>query len=297
MTYGLRWVALATLALAGCGGGNQGTGGTGGNGGSGGGGGGGGGTMAGDDMAMPPASPDMADDGQGHVVPDGLANMVIGSYAAQSKTAATQEVPVLGKMAATTTTLALVEIARDGQGLKMTERGCRATIAGSGAVTTTIPDAIPRSVPPTGSPFFVWETGGQISWKRPSTAVAVGVHLANPDSDALPTMATDARVWDQDGDGNPGVTVMVSGLASGKIYVVQRQRASYAGTVTGANAIAGSVTDASDQSVVGSDNPTLNQNIKSTPDPDPTKNPIRFVKLSSAYDCDKLVNDAATLFP
>jgi hypothetical protein len=288
--------ALLTWTVAGCGGGDNGNGGgTGGNGGSGDGGAGSGGS--GGDMAMMTSPPDLADDGQGRVVPDGLANMVIGSYAMQSKTSATQEVPILGKMMATTTALALVDIARDGQGLKMTEQGCHVTVVGSMAAMTTIPDAIPRSVPPTASPLEVWQANGQTLWKKPAVTVTVGVHLTAPDSDALPTTQTDPRVWDQDGDGNPGVTVMVSGLVSGNIYVVQRQRAIYSGAVTGQNALGGTVLDASDQSVIGATNSTLNQNIKTTPDPDLTKSPIAFVKLDTAYDCTKLVSDAAKLFP
>jgi hypothetical protein len=248
------------------------------------------------DLSTAPA-PDLADDGKGSMVPDDLANLVIGSYAMQSTTAATQMVPILGKMSSTTVELGLVDIARSGTGLSFTERGCHVTVIGSATAMTTVPDAIPRSVPPTVSSLELVKNGSQVTWKKPAVAVAVGAHLANPDTDALPTTPDDPRVWDQDGDGNPGVTVMISGIVSGKIYVVQRQRAIYSGTVSGPQALSGTVSDASDQSIIGSDNSVLKQNISSTPDPDPSKNPIRFAKLTGAYTCDQLVSQASTLFP
>lgn len=53
---------------------------------------------------------------------------------------------------------------------------------------------------------------------------------------ALPTASQAAQGaspgWeDWDGDGNPGVTLTVSGLASGKIYTAQRERTAYEGDV------------------------------------------------------------------
>jgi len=258
------------------------------------------GTVAADLAGAPPAdlaqAPDLADDGSGAVVSDAHAAVVIGSYATRMKTTAIQMLPIIGKQTSSTISLALVEIARDGQGLKVTERGCRARIEGGSMLAmTTIPDAIPRSVPAGDSPFRLWERNGQLLWRRPENVIPVGVKLANPATDVLPTMASDPRVWDQDKDGQPGVTVKVSGFASGDIYVVQRQRSHQSGQVTGTT-IAGHVVDASDQSVIGASNPTLNQNIMSTPDPDPAKNTVEFVKLTSAYDCDRLVADEKTLF-
>jgi hypothetical protein len=250
------------------------------------------------DLAAPDLSTpsDLAMSLDGTVVSDELAARVMGSYAMKLTIASTLDIPIVGKMPSTSTLLALVEIARNGAGLKTTETNCHVTVSGGGVVTTTIPDALPRSLPPITADFRVVDNAGVVTWLRPETITPVGVHLSSP-TDPLPTTSTDPRVWDQDADGQPGATIKLSGIISGDVYIVQRQRIYYSGTVAADNTITGTTFDSSDQQVIGASNPALNQNVPSTPDPTPAKNTIRYAKLTSAYTCDMLVADAATLFP
>ena len=52
---------------------------------------------------------------------------------------------------------------------------------------------------------------GAWSVTRPATPTPVGIRLDDPANDVLPTDPTDPRISDDDGDGNPGVTVTVRG--------------------------------------------------------------------------------------
>ena len=57
-----------------------------------------------------------------------------------------------------------------------------------------------------------------------------GAHLVMPNSEALPADAADPRVFDQDQDGLPGVTVLIEGILDGSVQVVQRTHTRMVGT-------------------------------------------------------------------
>lgn len=250
-----------------------------------------------DGIAPPEEDPtDGIDTGAGADVSDELAAKVVGTYALRSSIASIQDAPIVGKTPSVSTSFALAEIKREGGGLVIVERACHIEINSEGNVKPEIPAALPASIPPLESPFRVWDDNGTIRFVRSPKAVPVGVRLANPETDPLPTSDRDARVWDQDGDGKPGVTVRVSGIVSGDIYVVQRQKSAYRGTIEADGKLVGLVTDASQQSVVGASVATLKQNVPTTPDPDASKSAMRLVKLTEAYECPRLLRERDRLF-
>jgi len=228
---------------------------------------------------------------------DEIAGDVVGEYALESVVVVVQQVPVLGKNELTTRLLGLATIARDGDGFSITESGCRVEAVSSGAVKTTIPDGIPRSSPPRTSKLTFRRDGAAVHFERTEVVNLVGVKLGDPLGDPLPKVATDPRVFDQDGDGKPGVTIKVKAtMVSGDIYVVQRQLVSYAGTIVGAGTLDGLVTDATEQSVIGASNPLLNSNVPSTPHADAALNTLKLRRLAGSYDCTKLISERGTLF-
>jgi hypothetical protein len=247
------------------------------------------------DASTPVVVPDIDAGDSGIVVEEDVASMVIGLYAERLVTATVSDVPILGKNSTVSTSYGLATIARAGSGIKITETGCHVDVKSSANVTTTISDAVPASVPPTDNELRVWLDGGTLRFARLGKAIPVGVKLSDAEAEALPTQAADPRVWDQDGDGHPGITVKIGGIAAGDIYVVQRQRSSYEGTRGPDGSLGGPLIDRSDQSVVGASNPLLNQNVAATPD-DPAKNSVKLVKLSAPLDCAKLMADVAGVF-
>ncbi len=237
---------------------------------------------------MPPA-------GRTTVAPPAAIERLVGRWALESRAATIQTVPILGDQRSVSRAWGLVEVAQVGDALQMTERGCRVQIEG-GSTMTTIADAVPRSIDPQVATLEFVTAGDSITWIRPETAAAVGFRAAGP-SDALPTSASDPRVFDQDGDGQPGVTVSISGLASGDVYIVQWNRAWYQGVLAGSGPLmAENHAEASSQRTIGASNTLLQMDVPSRADPSPADNTVRLVPLPEAYDCDRLVAEAATIF-
>lgn len=244
----------------------------------------------------PPKLPNVDPGEKGMTVSDALAQKLIGTYAMRASVATIQDLPILGKQPSTSHALAVATIARAGAGLSITELGCRVEIDGSSSSKTTIPDKVPASIPVAPHELRAWEEGGKVKWARPLVITPVGVKLADPAKDALPKDAKDSRVWDQEGDGQPGVTVSVSGIASGDIYIVQRQANALGGELSPSGKLTGLVADTSEQAVIGASNALLNQNIASTLDPDTSKMKVVLVKETAALTCADMLSRKQTIF-
>ena len=233
----------------------------------------------------------------GVVVPDALADRLMGQYAMRAVVSSLANAPMIGQLTLTSRAYGLATIERDGQGLRLLEQGCHVDMESSNTIVNMqLPDAIAQSMPPNPTPLRAWEEGAVVKFNRPESVLVVGANLADPIHDALPTDQTDPRVIDQDGDGKPGVTILFSGFVSGQLYAVQRQRASYDGTISANDTFTGTNTDRSEQSVLGASNPLLEQPLDQTPNPDSSLSTILLVKVSGSYDCSKLMADKDTLF-
>jgi hypothetical protein len=79
----------------------------------------------------------------------------------------------------------------------------------------------------------------------------IGARLDAPD-DPLPTSSRDARQWDQDEDGQPGMTVQVEQaiFGEGEVYVAQRTSSTLEGTVLRSDRIEGYVRDFDQEQVL-----------------------------------------------
>lgn len=255
------------------------------------------------DMATPPDMtvpvPTFCPASGGGMLTTAQDGMFIGTWALQSKVSVDQNLPVIGKVTASFTTLSLADMKLDGANkLQMTQKDCKITVNnGTMAAMTTVPNVVPQTTPNSVAPILVCQNGANYTWQRDPVVVQVGMQLQNPATDALPTMATDSRVKDQDGDGKPGVTIkIVTIIASGDAYTVQRQNYSYQSTALPAMGKAAGMTfDRSEQRVVDASNPSLIQNPTGTPNDGASS--FKLVKLVGTYDCAKLITDEKTLFP
>lgn len=233
----------------------------------------------------------------GATVDADVAAQLVGVWAMKSRVAVKQTVPILGMMDSATTAWGLASIEADGDALVIKELGCHVEVDPSPSATTVIPDAVPQSVAPQPVPLHAWKDGPSVQFVRMPKAFGVGVTLADPETDTLPTKADDPRIVDTDKDGHPGVTVKVMGLASGDIYTVQRQKTAYYGALDGSGKLVGRAWDRSEQSVIGATTPLLNQQVKSSQDPDASKSTVTMVKVDSSYDCKKLIAEKQKLLP
>jgi len=116
----------------------------------------------------------------------------------------------------------------------------------------------------------------------------------------LPTSADDSRIIDQDGDGNPGVTVEVAAKAlftiKGRVYLVQRTIWSERAIINDATKITGLVTWIPEQKTLGSSN-----SILTTVAPSITaiasESTFVMAKIPDGSSCGTMLNQRDQLFP
>lgn len=222
----------------------------------------------------------------------------IGSWAIQSKVTQSQNVPGFGVKESTITTLSFADFKLDANNqLVMVQRDCSITSTGvPGVSTVTIPDVVPQTTPNSTAPIKVCDTAGAISWQRDQATVLVGCKLTNPLSDPLPTQATDAAVFDQDGDKKAGVTIQIGGIVSGDVYTVQRQRYSYTSTALPASgAASGTTLDRSEQNTVDATNQLLKSKVPLAAVD--AKSSFRLASITGITTCAELKSKSSTLFP
>jgi hypothetical protein len=203
----------------------------------------------------------------------------------------------------------LVQQTQTGTDLSVTAQYCsQYNEEDPGAPThVTIPVAYEKTLAPftrTGA-YVAPGDGGAASLFMPEFAQVQGAHLADPANGALPTTAADPQVFDQDGDGNPGVTIKLGGLVSGDLYVVQRQKTDLSGVATSADRVAGLYGFMSEQVILGASSAFLQSaasSQKALPDPNASASTFVMVRFSAgaleagSVTCDDVRACAVTLF-
>jgi hypothetical protein len=122
----------------------------------------------------------------------------------------------------------------------------------------------------------------------PSFVELIGASLSDPAADALPQEASDPSVIDQDEDGLPGVTIKLSGLASGDLYVVQRLTSELTGLAVGSDRVAGHYGFTSEQNILDSDPAVLKALAAQTAitDPHVCASTFLMVRVEPTVTCD-----------
>mgnify|MGYP001112701627 CR=1 FL=1 len=210
-------------------------------------------------------------------------------------------IPIFGNRTRTTTTHLRLIIEQRDDALSVLETNCGTNIDdGTVMVNTTIPDAFLRSLGVTERAArleLVSETDpatGTPSLERrivfPWNAQVLGARLEDPENEALPMDAADPRVFDQDNDGHPGMTVRVEimGLIGGEVYVVQRNRNRLIGTVISPGFIRGTIEWETEQVILGASSPFLESGGQGSPDPGPERNFFLARRIGPMFDCEAI---------
>ncbi|EYF00902.1 hypothetical protein [Chondromyces apiculatus] len=132
----------------------------------------------------------------------------------------------------------------------------------------------------------------------PELVEVVGASLSSP-TEALPTEPDDARLFDQDGDQKPGVTIALSGLVDGEVYVAERKKTTLDGVAVSADRIEGLTSFSSEQSVVDADPANLKDQVASSEqstDPNACNSYFVMLRVDDAMTCETLRTQRETLF-
>ncbi len=177
---------------------------------------------------------------------------------------------------------------------------CSADQISDQPIETAISDTATQAIKPVPTPVEVSGESGAWRVKRPGTPTPVGIRLEDPANDVLPSDPNDPRIVDDDGDGNPGITVTVrigDGF-EGELYIARREIFAYDMVQDGPDSLRGTVTDGSEQLVIGASDPMLETtDAQWVQVPDRSLSPILLVRVGGDWDCDRLMAERDALFP
>ncbi len=207
-------------------------------------------------------------------------------------------VPMVGVKNNRIVSLVLVQMTQEGSTLTVRETVCDIkNETDTTLVTTIMPQAFIDSMPVEEKQTRLVWTGAAWAYEQPQHWALQGVHLDDIVNDPLPTDPADPRVFDQDLDGHPGLTVRVTGLINGDIYVIQRGWNAMLSREFALDRIYGHMTWGNEQVVLGATNSILEQPIESTVDPDPAKSWFEFVRVAPDFTCTDVIDQKDVLFP
>jgi len=183
----------------------------------------------------------------------------------------TAVLPFAGEVPRTSYVVQLVEVEQDGATLTMRDVYCLTYVdEGKPLVNTEIPALFMAALRPLPRTATLSEDGDEIVFAQPPYLEVRGAVLENAQADELPTDPDDPRVFDQDGDGHPGMTVSVKilGIIEWQTFVVQRVRYSLRGTVVGPDRVEGRIEWSDEQTVLEATNALLKADTIGIPNPD-----------------------------
>lgn len=165
--------------------------------------------------------------------------------------------------------LILVKMIKHDDSLETTEELCDIRTTASNGATLTFPAAFRRLLSPRQTSYELQAGGASAQVVGGRVVELLGARLRDEVRGDLPTQDDDPAVFDQDGDGHPGVTVEVSARAlfvtvEGKVYLTQRTITQETGALQSAELIRGKINWSFEQSVLGSDSRILSSVSPST---------------------------------
>lgn len=186
----------------------------------------------------------------------------------------------------------------DGQ-LIESEQFCTAEQVTDQAIQTSVSDAATQAIQPESTPVEVSGEPGAWEVARPATPTPVGIRLDDPVNESLPTDPDDPRIVDDDGDGQPGITVEIRiGDSVEELYIARREIFAYDLVQDGPDTMTGTVTDSSEQLVIGATDPILEGSGGGWVQvPDLSYSPILLQRVDEDWDCDRLAAERDDLFP
>lgn len=176
---------------------------------------------------------------------------------------------------------------------------CHADTVMDQDIEVSISDAATAAIKPIATPVEVSEVDGKVRVVRPPTPTAIGIELDDPANETLPTDPNDPRVIDADGDGNPGVTssIKVTEDLRGEVYLARREIFAYDVTAVSPDRLEGSITDNSEQLILGASDPAFLASAQWEQVDDPARNPVIWQRVDDDWDCDRLAQERDDLFP
>ena len=212
---------------------------------------------------------------------DGSANDLTGTWLQLVTTSSESSAPFVGTVTTENRRLFVLEVTQTAADVEVRSTLCDMTVETSTAMATTVvPDAFIGAI-------------GVREWRAtltdgvlhaPRTPNSIGLRDTLEDQ-ALPITADDPRVFDADGDGHPGVTIEVTGLAGGEMYFVQRGWRELQSTSLDGARIEGVVRWDDERVVLDATSRSLRNARPAEPIDDPQRNRFIMLRVSDGTTC------------
>lgn len=220
-----------------------------------------------------------------------------GLWAQKQVLASVINYPMIGAVDTFHINYILVEITQDGTTLIAEERTCAIDIeADTDLQTTVIPDAFVESMSVEEKPAHLQPTAEGYAFFQPQYYQLQGVTLTDVESEELPSTPDDPRVFDQDNDGYPGVTVRLTGTLSGELYVISREYTILTSGAATAEGFEGLIDWEGAQITLEASTAILNTTPESATHPDPAFSYFKYVPVPAGTTCEEIKAQKETLF-
>lgn len=250
-----------------------------------------------------PAEPPYYDDDLGVQAIPAPAGSHAGTFALKTRNQTLVHVPVLGDYEGGGDNFRLVTRTWDEAAALYRQEstlcgGYNFEVAG---VVTEAPQSTYRAVPASTAEEVVIE-------HEVGTYVATGHlqlwalrDLPDPYATALPTTKEEAavppwdeRIYDMDGDGNPAMTLFVSGAVEGEVYAFQRKTVDLDGIILGPDHAIGLAANTNEALTVAANNPLVDRQSEgsSEPHPDAKRSFFEEVRIADGATCDDVMDAA-----
>jgi hypothetical protein len=225
-----------------------------------------------------------------------LAGAAAGTFALKTVNTTLVHVPVLGDYAGGGVNYRLVTRTYDeaADTYAQTSQLCGGYNFEVAGVTTSVPQETYQAVAPsTAEKLTIGDDG---AYAQTDHVQLWGLRdLPDPLTTALPATKEEAataphadRIFDMDGDDNPGVTTFITGAVGGEVFIIQRKTVETAGLVLGPDHAIGLATNTNTVVQLGNTNPLLDRQSEGSaePHPDPKRSWFEEARISDDADCD-----------
>ncbi len=230
-------------------------------------------------------------------VPPGAAGPFKGRWAMiETQAVTTVDMPFVGILETTSVHHYLVDIVPEGDDLVMHQRLCELEIFEQTCHNmgiTVIPPAYVAAIEPFERRVVL--ASGEVGDAFVSERVTRlrGAQLEDPVNDPMPTLEDPSGEYDQDGDGHPGMTVLLNGVFAGSsVYTAQRWWTELHGTIMTPDFIEGPILHANETNTLGADPPALAYQTQNAPHEDPTRSFFRMQRVPGDFTCADLIEAA-----
>jgi hypothetical protein len=227
--------------------------------------------------------------------PASVADGWEGRWAMELTVASRSSLPLMPAVRSATVSLLLVDIERDrAGGLRQRHRVCDARSEGGGLARLHLPDRFVAALPARGYPLRVRGDGDYFA---DLGREAIGFDPAVTGG-GLPGSADGPGVVDGDGDGSPGMTVLMdlAGRSGIRLHIAQSTHLRLLGRMAAPDRIEGGVEIVELEQVTLAADPAM---FARTPriSPDPGRSGFRMVRLPAGAGCADIQAHGSALFP